>query len=100
MVVGLLDNESPDSNRLTLVTPKSENDVRLQATLGNQNPMGLPVGAVSPAFSDDAFSFTLALVNEKLTLSMNAFVRKGRFPLLNFYWRESTIIGFGFTLKG
>ena len=46
MVVGLLDNESPDSNRLTLVTPKSENDVRLQATLGNQNPMGLPVGAV------------------------------------------------------
>ena len=60
----------------------------------------MPVGAVSPAFSDDAFSFTLALVNEKLTLSMNAFVRKGRFPLLNFYWRESTIIGFGFTLKG
>ena len=47
MVVGLLDNESPDSNRLTLVTPKSENDVRLQATLGNQNPTGLPVGAVS-----------------------------------------------------
>ena len=33
----LLDNESPDSNRFTLVTPKSENDVRLQATLDNQN---------------------------------------------------------------
>ena len=47
MVVGLLGNKSPDSNRLTLVTPKSENDVRLQATLGNQNPTGLPVGAVS-----------------------------------------------------
>ena len=47
MVVGLLGNESPDSNRLILVTPKSENDVRLQATLGNQNPTGLPVGAVS-----------------------------------------------------
>ncbi|MDD5973254.1 MAG: hypothetical protein PUH25_01200 [Spirochaetales bacterium] len=46
MVVGLLGNESPDLNRLTLVTPKSENDVRLQATLGNQNPSGLPVGAV------------------------------------------------------
>ena len=46
MVVGLLGNESPDSNRFTLVTPKSENDVRLQATLGNQNPTGLPVGAV------------------------------------------------------
>ena len=47
MVVGLLGNKSPDSNRLTLVTPKSENDVRLQAKLGNQNPTGLPVGIVS-----------------------------------------------------
>ena len=47
VVVGLLGNKSPDSNRFTLVTPKSENDVRLQATLGNQNPTGLLVGAVS-----------------------------------------------------
>lgn len=47
VVVGLLGNESPDSNRFTLVTPKPENGVRLQATLGNQNPTGLPVGAVS-----------------------------------------------------
>ena len=47
MVTGLLGNESSDSNRFTLVTPKSENDVRLQATLGNQNPTGLPVGVVS-----------------------------------------------------
>ena len=46
MVVGLLGDKSPDSNRFTLVTPKSENDVRLQAKLGNQNPTGLPVGAV------------------------------------------------------
>ena len=46
MVVGLLGNESSDLNRLTLVTPKSENDVRLQATLGNQNPTGLPMGVV------------------------------------------------------
>ena len=46
VVVGLLGNKSPDSNRFILVTPKSENDVRLQATLGNQNPMGKPVGAV------------------------------------------------------
>ena len=46
MVTGLLGNESSDSNRFTLVTPKSENDVRLQATLGNQNPTGLPVGVV------------------------------------------------------
>lgn len=47
MVVGLLGNKSPDSNRFTLVTPKPENGVRLQATLGNQNPTGLPVGVVS-----------------------------------------------------
>ena len=46
MVVGLLGNESSDLNRLTLVTPKSENDVRLQATLDNQNPYGLPMGLV------------------------------------------------------
>ena len=46
MVVGLLGNESSDSNRFTLVTPKPANGVRLQATLGNQNPTGLPVGAV------------------------------------------------------
>ena len=46
MVVELLGNESSDLNRLTLVTPKSENDVRLQATLDNQNPTGLPVGVV------------------------------------------------------
>ena len=46
MVVGLLGNESSDLNRLTLVTPKSENDVRLQATLDNQNPTGLPMGGV------------------------------------------------------
>ena len=46
MVVGLLGNKSPDSNIFTLVTPKPENGVRLQATLGNQNPTGLPMGAV------------------------------------------------------
>ena len=47
MVVGLLGNESSDLNRFILVNPKSENDVRLQATIGNQNPTGLPVVAVS-----------------------------------------------------
>ena len=46
MVVGLLGNKIPDSNRFTLVTPKPENGVRLQATLVNQNPTGLPMGAV------------------------------------------------------
>ena len=46
VVVGLLGNKSPDSNRFTLVTPKPENGVRLQATLGNQNPTGLPMGVV------------------------------------------------------
>ena len=43
----LLGNKSPDSNRLTLVTPKSENDVRLQAKVGNQNSTSLPVRVVS-----------------------------------------------------
>ena len=33
VVVGLFGNESPDSNRFILVTPKPENGVRLQATL-------------------------------------------------------------------
>lgn len=47
MVVGQLGNESFHSNRFTLVLPKSENDVRLRATLGSENPIGLPVGAVS-----------------------------------------------------
>ena len=46
MVVGLLGNKIPDSNRFTLVTPKPENGVRIQTTLGNQNPTALPVGAV------------------------------------------------------
>ena len=46
MVVGLLGNKSPGSNRFTLVAPKPENGVRLQAKLGNQNPTGLPVGVV------------------------------------------------------
>ena len=50
MIVGLLGNKSPDSNRFTLVTPKPENGVRLQATLGNQNPTGLPVGVVSDKY--------------------------------------------------
>ena len=47
MVVGLLGNKSSGSNRFTLVAPKPENGVRLQAKLGNQNPTGLPVGVVS-----------------------------------------------------
>ena len=42
MVALLLGNERSDLNRFTLVTPKSENDVRLQATLDNQNPTGCP----------------------------------------------------------
>ena len=47
VVVGLLGNESPHSNRFTLIYPKSENDVRLWATLGSENPTGKPVGVVS-----------------------------------------------------
>ena len=48
MVVGLLGNKSTYSNRFILVFPKSENDVRLQATLGSKNHIGLPMGVVSP----------------------------------------------------
>ena len=44
MVVGLFGNESPDSNRFTLVTPKPENGVRLQATLQSE-PHGLARGS-------------------------------------------------------
>ena len=47
MIIGLLGNKSSYSNRLILVNPKSENDVRLQAKLDSKNPMGLPVGVVS-----------------------------------------------------
>ena len=42
MTIGLLGNKSFDSDRLILVTPKSENDVRLQAKLENQNPTENP----------------------------------------------------------
>ena len=66
MVVGLLGNKSSDSDRLIPVTPKSENDVRLQATLGNRNPTGLPVGAVRikitnkfPSLNDDEIDTTI-----------------------------------------
>ena len=62
MVVGLLGNKSPDSNRFILVTPKPENGVRLQATLGNQNPTGLPVGAVS-SLADQYFGKEEVLKN-------------------------------------
>ena len=70
MVVGLLGNESSDSNRLTLVTPKSENDVRLQATLDNQNPTGLPVGVVR------------ANQKVKLSIGKNKLVNKSKYGYL------------------
>ena len=73
MVAGLLGNESSDSNRFTLVTPKSENDVRLQATLGNQNPTGLPVGVVRTEKDDDRIEsssfFTFHLQLERYSTS-------------------------------
>ena len=65
MVVGLLGNENPDLNRFTLVTPKPANGVRLQATLDNQNPTGLPVG-ISEVTSP--LSRPVFLVEERLTL--------------------------------
>ena len=62
MVVGLLGNENPDLNRFTLVTPKPANGVRLQATLDNQNPTGLPVGAVSYSRVVDLLPFRRILL--------------------------------------
>ena len=44
VVVGLFGNKSHDSNRFTLVTPKPENGVRLQATLQSE-PHGLTRGS-------------------------------------------------------
>ena len=38
VVIGLLGNKSSDLNRFIPVTPESENDARLQATLDSQNP--------------------------------------------------------------
>lgn len=38
---------SPDSNRFTLVIPKSENGTRLQAALASQHPTVLPMAAIS-----------------------------------------------------
>ena len=61
MVVGLLGNENPDLNRFTLVTPKPANGVRLQATLDNQNPTGLPVGAVRLRFKPRSFNAALTV---------------------------------------
>ena len=79
MVAGLLGNESSDSNRFTLATPKSENDVRLQATLGNQNPMGLPVGVVRywSKTGNDAYE---VLDGQQRTISVAQYVNKD-FPI-------------------
>ena len=55
MVVGLFGNESPDSNRFTLVTPKPENGVRLQATLQSE-PHGLASGNSQNLKQNLAFS--------------------------------------------
>ena len=74
MVVGLLDNESPDSNRLTLVTPKSENDVRLQATLGNQNPTGLPWEQSVCGLQGDAFELSIQLTSTSSEIFMRRFM--------------------------
>ncbi|MEE3308429.1 hypothetical protein [Sharpea azabuensis] len=45
MVVGPLGNKSPDSDRFTLVTPKPENGVRLQATPWQSELHGLAPGS-------------------------------------------------------
>ena len=94
MAVGLLGNESPDSNRFIPVVPKSENDVRLQATLGNQNPTGLPVGAVRVTtavvtsliidifFSDIALLGASGIVFSFILLASFAGFKEGEIPFL------------------
>ena len=42
VVVGLFGKKSSDSNRFTLVTPKPENGVRIQATLQSEPPQACP----------------------------------------------------------
>ena len=76
MVVGSLGNKSPGSNRFTLVTPKSENDVRLQATLGNQTPRAclweqsafhIEEARSETSFADEVYtgvSFNVELMNK------------------------------------
>ena len=77
MVVGLLGNESSGSNRFILVTPKPENGVRLQATLGNQNPTGLPVGAVRRRVSAIRRGIRhWAMAGKSIRLPISSVVRK------------------------
>ena len=76
MVVGSLGNKSPGSNRFILVTPKSENDVRLQATLGNQTPRAclweqsafhIEEARSETSFADEVYtgvSFNVELMNK------------------------------------
>ena len=73
MVVGSLGNKSPHSNRITLVLPKSENDVRLRATLGSENPTGLPVGAVSVR-NDRRFFLVAGLTYREICIALYLFL--------------------------
>ena len=89
MVVGLLGNESPDLNRFILVTPKSENDVRLQATIDNQNPAGLPVGVVSTHLIFPPYIFTGQNRHTRLFSILtyqSFFLRMLLHPLLKFHY--------------
>ena len=95
MVVGLLGNESSDSNRLTLVTPKSENDVRLQATLDNQNPTGLPVGVVSDCYDEEkeiAVSekeFHVIKIGDKILCNVYRSANRVVTVELNEHWKDA-----------
>ena len=59
VVVGLLGNKSSYSNRLTLVTPKSENDVRLQAKLNSKNLIDLSVRVVRNIVLSSTYKYSI-----------------------------------------
>ena len=67
---------------------------------------GKTKNTLNPTDDDDKWDIShevrlsLALENDNLSLTLDGFMKIGRFPLLNMYWKESTIYGFGFTLKG
>ena len=67
MVVGLFGNESPDSNRFTLVTPKPENGVRLQATLQSESH-GLAHGSSQPWITILIRATSVALFSQSFLL--------------------------------